>query len=157
MRKSTILATVTALLIFASIGWAQNASEPIPDATPDILGPQLIAWTQMQQPKPVPPPEPLPERQPEAPPQAQQPAQPPDSNPQPQPPEAQPGSQESAKTFTGTIVKQAGSYVLRSADLTYQLDDQDKAREFVGKPVKVIGTLDGKSNMIHVASIVFAS
>ena len=36
---------------------------------------------------------------------------------------------------------------------TYKLDDQEKAKQYVGKNVKVTGTLDAATNTIHVAAI----
>ena len=55
--------------------------------------------------------------------------------------------------FTGTVVKAAGKYVLKTTDMNYQLDDQDKARQFVGQQVKINGTLDSSTSMIHISDI----
>jgi hypothetical protein len=55
--------------------------------------------------------------------------------------------------FTGTVVKAAGKYVLRTSDMNYQLDDQDKAKQFVGQQVKINGTLDSSTSMIHISDI----
>src|SRR5689334_7656778 len=56
-----------------------------------------------------------------------------------------------AKTFTGKIVKSGDKLVLSApADrATYQLDDQEKAQEFVNKNVKVTGVLDASNRLIH--------
>jgi Protein of unknown function (DUF5818) len=62
-------------------------------------------------------------------------------------------SKDSAKTFMGTVVLSQGDYVLRSGDKQYKLDDQSKAKQYVGKDVKVLGTLDRQENQIHVESI----
>jgi len=59
------------------------------------------------------------------------------------------------KTFTGTILKSGESFVL-SDSITksrYMLDDQNKASRFEGKHVKVTGTIDVASNLIHVETI----
>jgi uncharacterized protein DUF5818 len=56
-------------------------------------------------------------------------------------------------TFTGTVVKAGGKYVLKTSDTNYQLDDQEKARQFVGQQVKVNGTLDSSTSMIHISDI----
>jgi len=56
-------------------------------------------------------------------------------------------------SFNGMIVKAAGKYVLNSTDTTYQLDDQKKAKQFVGQNVKINGTLDASTNMIHVSDV----
>lgn len=56
-------------------------------------------------------------------------------------------------SFTGTVVKAAGKYVLKTTDMNYQLDDQDKAKQFVGQQVKINGTLDNSTSMIHISDI----
>ena len=38
----------------------------------------------------------------------------------------------------------------------FYLDDQDKAKQFEGKNVKVIGVLEASTNTIHVTEIVAA-
>src|ERR1700716_462362 len=63
-------------------------------------------------------------------------------------------SQNSQGTaFTGTVVKAGGKYVLKTSDMSYQLDDQDKAKQFVGQQVKVNGSLDSNTSTIHVSDI----
>jgi hypothetical protein len=67
--------------------------------------------------------------------------------------------QEQAKpktqTFTGTITKTGGDFVLSDSanKISYMLDDAEKASRFEGKKVKVTGTVDMASNMIHVETI----
>lgn len=39
-----------------------------------------------------------------------------------------------------------------ATNITYKVDDQSKAKEYVGK-VRVTGTLDSSTNVIHVDSI----
>jgi uncharacterized protein YdeI (BOF family) len=56
-------------------------------------------------------------------------------------------------SFTGTVVKAAGKYVLKTTDMSYQLDDQDKAKQFVGQQVKINGSLDSSTSMIHISDI----
>jgi len=56
-------------------------------------------------------------------------------------------------SFTGTVVKAAGKYVLKTSDMNYQLDDQRKAKQFVGQQVKVSGSLDSSTSTIHVSDI----
>ena len=56
-------------------------------------------------------------------------------------------------SFTGTVVKAAGKYVLKTSDMNYQLDDQDKAKQFVGQQVKINGTLDSSTSIIHISDI----
>lgn len=79
------------------------------------------------------------------------------TNAQQQP--AQQPAQQSA-TFTGKIAQlQNGKYALvtgknAQGGLTgHYLDDPTDAKKFVGKDVKVTGTLDAANNMIHVTKI----
>ena len=60
-----------------------------------------------------------------------------------------------AKTFTGQIVKENGGLVLkdRVTKVSYKLDDAAKARQYIGKQVKVTGKLDMDSNTIQIESI----
>jgi hypothetical protein len=128
-------------LMFLSATWpallAQDVkSQPNPVLPSDILGPQLIAWSQMQKLQPIPQPMPSPGRPSQA---EQQP-------PQPDSPAAQ--------TFTGTIVKDGGRYILKASGTNvYELDDQEQAKQYEGKQVKVAGTLDAAGNRLHVTSI----
>jgi hypothetical protein len=63
--------------------------------------------------------------------------------------------QEVTKTFSGTVAKQGDIYILADkADKTnYQLVDSKKVDEFIGKNVKVTGTLDAENLTIHVQDI----
>jgi Protein of unknown function (DUF5818) len=64
-------------------------------------------------------------------------------------------AQPVAETFMGTVLKNGENFVLSdSATKTrYTLDDPRKARPFEGMTVKVTGTLDIASNLIHVQAI----
>src|SRR6202795_5261770 len=64
-------------------------------------------------------------------------------------------AQPEAETFMGTILKDGENYVLSDSATKsrYTLDDAKKAGPYEGKTVKVIGTLDKASNMIHVETI----
>jgi uncharacterized protein YdeI (BOF family) len=68
---------------------------------------------------------------------------------------AQGQMQQATKVFTGKISKDGDRLVLKDAatNMTYQLDDQAKAKKYEGKDVKVNGSLDANSNTIHVDSI----
>lgn len=59
------------------------------------------------------------------------------------------------KTFTGTIVKSGGKFVLTDTvgNTSYQLDDQQKAQSFMNKNVKVTGVLDTSTGTIRVTAI----
>jgi uncharacterized protein YdeI (BOF family) len=68
---------------------------------------------------------------------------------------AQGQMQQATKVFTGKISKDGDRLVLKDSatNMTYQLDDQAKAKKYEGKDVKVNGSLDANSNTIHVDSI----
>ena len=76
---------------------------------------------------------------------------------QPTTDQQQPGCQQAQQqqTFMGKISMSHGKYVLQSQDAKtpYTLDDQEKAKPFDGQNVKVTGTLDSQSNVIHVSDI----
>src|SRR6266436_8296 len=66
-------------------------------------------------------------------------------------------SQQSAQpsqVFVGKIAKSKGDVVFKDdAGTAYKLDKTDQAKSFVGKSVKVTGTLDTATNTIHVTNI----
>lgn len=63
--------------------------------------------------------------------------------------------QQSARSFEGKIEKSGDKLVLQESatQTSYQLDDQDKAKQFQGKNVKVMATLDSASNTLHIVDI----
>ena len=63
--------------------------------------------------------------------------------------------QQTAQTFTGTIVKSSDAFKLRVAatQTSYLLDDTQRASKFDRKNGEVTGTLDTKAQMIHVELI----
>jgi hypothetical protein len=134
-RETSLLAAVFFLAGVPLMMGQDPHNGPSPVLPSDILGPQLIAWSQLQKPQPV--------QQTD---QDQGQSAAPPAQEQPQSPVAQ--------TLTGTIVKDGNSYVLKVATGTaYQLDDQDMARKYEGKQVRIAGTLDAKGNSFHVISI----
>ncbi len=78
-----------------------------------------------------------------------------DPSAQQEPDQQQPD--QKAATFIGQIVKaKNGQYALltnKEAGKGYYLDDQEKAQQFDGRNVKVIGTLDVATSTIHVTDI----
>jgi len=66
---------------------------------------------------------------------------------------------QEAKAFSGRIVKENGDLVLKDpvTKVSYKLSDSSKAKQYVGKQVKVNGKLDMSSNTIQVDSIEPAS
>jgi Protein of unknown function (DUF5818) len=119
------------------------------DSSSHMFSSDLIAWSGMQQPT-------APEQRP----QRQQPTPDPNPQSQPAPAPATPAQQASgsretstspAQTFTGTISKEADSFTLKVSDTTsYKLDNQQQVQQYSGQRVRVTGTLDPASNLIHV-------
>jgi len=63
--------------------------------------------------------------------------------------------QQAARSFEGKIAKSGDKLVLQESatQTAYQLDDQDKAKQFQGKNVKVMATVDSSTNTLHVVDI----
>jgi hypothetical protein len=63
--------------------------------------------------------------------------------------------QGTPRSFEGTIAKSGDKLVLQESatQTAYQLDDQDKAKDLEGKTVKVMATVDSKTNTLHVVDI----
>lgn len=137
-----VLATATPLMFSQAL-----EKNPSPVTPGELLGPQLIAWSQVQKPQPVAAPLPQSDRVAQAGESSSGKAQ----EPPQQPLQQQPGAQ----TLTGIIVKDSGRYVLKvsSSSTTYELDDQDRAQRYEGKQVKVAGTMSAKGDSFHVISI----
>ena len=56
----------------------------------------------------------------------------------------------SSQSFTGTIVKSGGKFVLQADHgNTYDLDHQEAVSSFEGKRVSLQGRLDAKTKLIH--------
>jgi hypothetical protein len=155
MKGSISLATLAlAAIALAPLAQAQSAQkQQYPKA---LAGTELVAWTQDQKAEPMPstqttpPPEQKPDQQtPSTPATAQQPANAPQDDAHKTP---------AAQSFTGTVMKSGDTYVLKTADnMTYQLDDQTRAKQFEGKQVQVNGSLDSSNNTIKVQDIKQAS
>jgi hypothetical protein len=148
MRRVLSLATLILCLALIHMARAQSSQKPKHPAPQNST--ELIAWTQLQEPRPVPSPQPVPvpERQPDPSPDTQQQKQP--------SPAAQDDAQKepAAQSFTGTVIKSDGKYVLKTTEkATYQLDDQELAQKFEGKLVQVTGNLISGTNLIKVQDI----
>jgi len=65
---------------------------------------------------------------------------------------------QSARAFEGKITKSGDKLVLQDSSTrqAYQLDDQDKAKPFEGKNVKVTATMDPNTNTLHIVEIAAA-
>jgi hypothetical protein len=62
---------------------------------------------------------------------------------------------QQAQTFTGRVMKENGSIVLKDmvTKVIYKLSDPTKARQYGGRQVKVTGKLEMNTNTIQVESI----
>ncbi len=69
------------------------------------------------------------------------------------------GMPDDSKMCTLKCVEMGGKFVLQDTakKITYQLDDQEKPKEFAGQKVKVTGTYDKAAKTIHVGKIEAAS
>jgi len=149
------LATLALLVALSPAGFAQQFQPNQPDVSvvAEEMSPAIV-WPETQTSQPVSSQEVSPA------PDKLQEQQPPD-NPATAPTQASgmPAQSESAtQAFTGTVVKIGDKYVLRTTDnTTYKLDDPDKAKEYEGKQVKVTGSLDAKSKLIHIQNVEVAS
>jgi hypothetical protein len=65
---------------------------------------------------------------------------------------------KTAKDCTLLCMKDESKFVLYSADAktSFNLDDQDKPREYAGEKVMIVGTYDGETKTIHIQSIIAA-
>ncbi len=126
-------------LATASLALAQDTAQPCPDVSPNALGCELVAWSHLQEPVP------LPESQSQPAPDQQDDGQAPDSQAQPE---------ASRQRITGIIVRQGEKNALKAGDTaTYQLDDQDRAKQYQDKRVIVVGRLEADNNTFHIESI----
>ncbi|HXM22254.1 MAG TPA: DUF5818 domain-containing protein [Terriglobales bacterium] len=135
-------------LVIAPLAFSQDGTlQPCPYVTPGTLGCELVAWSQLQEPVPLP----EPDTKPVPPPDKQRDAQPGQSaSSQAQPP-------ASRQSITGIIVRHGEKCILRAgANTTYQLDNQNKARQYQDKRVKIVGRLDVDSATFHIESIELA-
>jgi Protein of unknown function (DUF5818) len=149
--KAFILMGVFGLLLVPA-SWGQSQSQQPQPADPTAQQPASPAQTTPptfpQSTKPG-------EQQPD-PPQAQTPStqgQDTQSGTQPSNDSTAASTAGAERTFMGTVLKTGDGFVLRAGDSRYKLDDQDRAKQFEGKDVKVMGKLDRQSNTIHVQSI----
>jgi hypothetical protein len=150
-RNVALSALVLALVVLELMALGQSSSQKR-ERPKAQAGTELVAWTQNQKAEPVPST------------QATTPAQPQPDTQTPRTPaegrqsdtEQQDDAQKhpAAQSFMGTIMKSGDIYVLQTSDdITYQLDDQGRVKEYEGKQVQVTGSLDKSTNTIKVRDI----
>jgi hypothetical protein len=64
-------------------------------------------------------------------------------------------NRQSAQSFQGKITRAGNQLVFQDASTqtAYQLDDQSKVAPFEGKSVKMMATVDSKTNSLHVIDV----
>jgi hypothetical protein len=115
-------------------------SAAAPSLPSGVLGPQLIVWTHLTAPQPLPQALPVPVT-----PVAQSqsaPASGPNARPQPR-----------MRFFTGKIIRDRGKYFLRVSSESYTLDDQAKAGQYDDRVVKLAANVDEDGHTLRVISI----
>jgi Protein of unknown function (DUF5818) len=144
-RGASTLFGLALFLLVSSWAFSQDASpQPCPDVTRDSLGCEPVAWSRLQEPVPLPEPGRVPAPSPD-----QQSSQSAGSQVQPDTPK---------QSIKGIIVRQGEKFVLKAGDnTTYQLDDQNKARQYQDKQVNIVGILDTDSNTLHIETIELVS
>jgi hypothetical protein len=139
-RALSFLAASLLVSLIVQLTYAQDLpADPSPTLPPSFIGPQLIVWSHVQKP------EPLPDAQSQQRDELSQTTQ--DQRPS-----------IPTETLVGTIVKDEGDanggYVLMvSNGLSYRLDDQRQARQYENKKVRVVGTLIERDHILRVVSI----
>jgi hypothetical protein len=130
-NRHTVLWVALGLFATPVVAIAQNITSPNLPASSDILGSNLIAWSEQQRPQPVPPANAL--------------------DPQKQ----NPSATANAQRFRGTVMRdRSGELVLQiSENRVYRLDDQGAAKLFEGKSVVAVATVVDGVGGLHVLSI----
>jgi hypothetical protein len=135
-RPANVLVSLAFWLATTAFSFSQNQlnQQACPDVADEALGCELIAWSHLQEPVPLPEATSPPERPKE---QANE------------VPRAQ-----SLQTMTGFIVLNQGQYCLRVNDqLVLVLDDQKTAQRHEGERVKIQGMLDADRKTLRVEGI----
>jgi len=151
MKALVFLPAIAALLVLGfSPAAAQESIAPAGD-TPSY---DLIAWSWMQTPEPIPQQSPAPDAQPQAQQTPSEPAEPGQNSSSAQPDAASSQSDTAIQSLVGTISKDGDSYVLKVSDTaSYKLDDQKQAKRFEGQKVRVSGIVDMNLDLVRVQKI----
>lgn len=150
-RNMALSALVLALVVLELMALGQSSSQK-QEHPKAQAGTELVAWTQDQRAERMPSTQATPPAQQQ--PDTQTPRTPAEGqqNDTAQQDDAQ--KHPAAQSFMGTIMKSGDIYVLQTSDnMTYQLDDQERARQYEGKQVQVTGSLDKSTNTIKVRDI----
>ena len=131
------------LAAFTPLALAQEGNRSNPEHPGAILGPQLIAWSDLQTPKPLSPDQEQSQNRPAS-------ANGTSAN-------SQASEESQAETFDGAIVRDGDRFILSSGDRKYQLDDQERARKYAGKQVRIKGTVDADRTHLRILNIELVS
>jgi hypothetical protein len=119
--------SLLALLLASCLGFAQDAGQPARHPGPQsATGSQLVAWSQLQKPKPIP----------------QFSHQQPDAEVRPL-----------VGVFSGVVASSRGCLTLRAETSEYVIVEQESAKPYAGRQVRIAGTLDTNSGTLHLVSI----
>jgi len=135
MRGSTVMLTAFATgLSFAAIAHGQDAGcSPAPPA--EVVGPPLVAWSQLQQPVPV----------------AQSSRQ---EGPGCRSQNSPAIEQIRSGVFEGTIARNGEQYALLMPGASPILVSQgEMAQRYQAKRVRITGTMDTRANLLYILSI----
>ncbi len=135
-----------ALSLFAAVPLGLTAQQAAPHTPEDAFTTRdLIAWSHLQTPQPVP--QPLPPDEARAP----QPEHPRDQ--QSRPPADPHSQQQPAFRVTGTVLKDGGEYVLQVAHANYKLESPSDLGAYETRSVMVVGFFNSESTTIHAVMI----
>jgi hypothetical protein len=124
-RKMNTLIGMVFCLFSMPLALSQDGSpQPCPGIISGPLGCELVAWSHLQEPVPLPE------------------------------PDTEPAPQSSRQSIMGFIVRQGEKFVLKDGrNAIYKLDDQSRVRSYQDKRVKVLGRLDSDGSTFHVEGI----
>jgi hypothetical protein len=126
------------------------AQQPAPQTPEDAFTTRdLIAWSHLQNPQPVP--QPLPQDEARTP-QLEQP-----QDQQSKPPADPHSQQRPAIRITGKIVKDGGQYILQVASANYALDDTGNFEAYESRSVTILGIFNTDTATIHALTIELVS
>ena len=137
----TRTAMILVLFLFTRFPAPAQQPKPLPAPEDAFTTRELIAWSQLQVPQPLPPREG----------QVPQPSQLQDQPTSPADPHTQ---QEPVQAFSGIILKDSNRYLLIAVNtVRYQLDADDELRAYENRTVKIWGSLDPGAKSIRILRI----
>jgi len=144
-RIAQALAVFAFWLMTAVFSFSQNQLDQQPCPDEDSVGCELIAWSQLQEPAPLPD-------------AASPPDRPRDQDRTESSSEARSTGSEvrqnhSPQTVQGVVIKDQGQYCVRVSEGDLVLDDQKIAQRHEGERVRIEGVVDRDKRTLHIDSI----